>query len=79
MARRIARHAGSRDCGPTRTTTSAISFTARASGWAFQYDANVPDEVGVHFADERFVLGEYVSVNEAGKTHTYRVVVVSHL
>ncbi|MGO8912137.1 MAG: hypothetical protein ACLQDM_22800 [Bradyrhizobium sp.] len=48
-------------------------------GWAFQYDANVPDEVGVHLADERFVLGEYVAINEAEKTHTYRVVVVSHL
>lgn len=50
-------------------------------GWAFHYDAgtDVPDEVGVHLADERFVLGEYVSVKEADKTHTYRVVVVSHL
>jgi hypothetical protein len=50
-------------------------------GWAFHYDAStdVPDEIGVHLADERFVLGEYVSIKEAGKTHTYRVVVVSHL
>jgi len=39
----------------------------------------VPDEVGIHLADERFVLGEYVSIREAGKTHTYRVVAVSHL
>ncbi len=50
-------------------------------GWAFHYDAGayVPDEVGVHLADERFVPGEYVSIKEARKTHTYRVVVVSHL
>ncbi|MGB9117030.1 hypothetical protein [Bradyrhizobium sp.] len=50
-------------------------------GWAFHYDAgaDVPDEVGVHLADERFVLGEYVTIKEASKTHTYRVVVVSHL
>jgi hypothetical protein len=48
-------------------------------GWTFHYDAGMPDEFGVHFADERFVLGEYVSIKEAGKTHTYRVVVVSHL
>jgi hypothetical protein len=50
-------------------------------GWAFHYDADadVPDEVGVHLADERFVLGEYVAIREAGKTHTYRVVVVSYL
>jgi hypothetical protein len=50
-------------------------------GWAFHYDADtgVPDEIGVHLTDERFVLGEYVSIKETGKTHTYRVVVVSHL
>ena len=50
----------------------------RGSGWAFHY-VNTPDEVGVHFADERFVTGEYVSINEAGKLHTYRVASVSHL
>ena len=47
-------------------------------GWAFHY-ANVPDEVGFHFADERFVPDEYVSIDEGGKMHTYRVVSVSHL
>ena len=31
------------------------------------------------FADERFVVGEYVSINERGKMHTYRVTTVSHL
>jgi hypothetical protein len=50
----------------------------RGSGWAFHY-ADVPDEVGFHFADERFVPDEYVSINEVGKMHTYRVVSVSHL
>ncbi len=50
-------------------------------GWAFHYPAatNMPDETGFHFADERFVAGEYVSINEAGKMHTYRIVAVSHL
>ena len=50
-------------------------------GWAFHYNpaANTPDEVGFHFADERFVAGEYVSINEGGKMHTYRVAAVSHL
>lgn len=48
-------------------------------GWVLQYDSNKPDAVGFHFADERFVLGEYVSVNEGAKMHTYRVVSVSHL
>jgi hypothetical protein len=50
-------------------------------GWAFHYDAsaNMPDEVGFHLADECFVAGEYISINERGKMHTYRVVSVTHL
>jgi hypothetical protein len=50
-------------------------------GWAFHYPdaSNTPDEAGFHFADERFVAGEYVSINETGKMHTYRIVSVSHL
>jgi hypothetical protein len=53
----------------------------QGGGWAFHYDADaeVPDEVGVHLADERFVPSEYVSIKEAGKTHTYCVMAVSHL
>lgn len=49
--------------------------------WAFQYDAaaNIPDEAGYHFGDERFVQGEYVSIREEGKMHTFRVVSVSRL
>jgi hypothetical protein len=49
--------------------------------WAFHYDnaGNMPDEVGYHFSDERFTVGEYVSINEGGKMHTYRVAAVSHL
>ena len=50
----------------------------RGSGWAFHY-ADTPDEVGFHLADERFVPGEYVSINERAKMHTYRVASVSHL
>jgi hypothetical protein len=50
----------------------------RGSGWALHY-ANAPDETGFHFADERFVPGEYVSINERSKLHTYRVTAVSHL
>jgi hypothetical protein len=50
-------------------------------GWAFHYPAaaDMPDETGFHFADECFVTGEYVSINEAGKMHTYRIVSVSRL
>jgi hypothetical protein len=47
--------------------------------WAFQYDDNLPDEAGYHFSDERFVLGEYVSINEEGKMHTFRVTQVTRL
>ncbi len=50
-------------------------------GWGFHYDgeATLPDDIGFHFADERFVVGEYVSIKERGKMHTYRVTTVSHL
>ncbi|MEH6952736.1 hypothetical protein V4R08_15805 (plasmid) [Nitrobacter sp. NHB1] len=49
--------------------------------WAFHYDSasNLPDEAGYHFEDERFVPGEYVSINEGGTMHTYRVRSVAHL
>ncbi|NVN88002.1 MAG: hypothetical protein HXX15_18135 [Rhodopseudomonas sp.] len=49
--------------------------------WAFQYDlaGDTPDEAGYHFADERFVQGEYVSINEEGTMHTFRVMSVSRL
>ena len=49
--------------------------------WGFHYDgeANLPDEAGYHFADERLVVGEYVSINERGRMHTYRVMSISHL
>ncbi|WP_022721325.1 hypothetical protein, partial [Rhodopseudomonas sp. B29] len=49
--------------------------------WAFKYDDvdHLPDEAGYHFGDERFVQGEYVSINEDGGMHTFRVVAVSRL
>ena len=66
---------------PGEEIATATSFTVRGGGWAFHYDgtAQVPDDVGVYFADDRFVSGEYASINENGKMHTYRVVSVSHL
>jgi hypothetical protein len=53
----------------------------QGGGWSFHYDGdvNLPDDVGYHFADERFTVGEYVSINEGNKMHTYRVTTVSHL
>lgn len=46
--------------------------------WAFHYDidGDEEDETGYRFGDERFVVGEYVSIEEAGKMHTFRVVSV---
>lgn len=48
--------------------------------WAFHFDSNpgVPDGSGFQFA-ERFVAGEYVSIDESEKVHSYRVASVSHL
>ena len=51
----------------------------QGGGWVLQYDSNKPDAVGFHFGDERFILGEYVSINEGAKMHTYRVESVSRL
>jgi hypothetical protein len=51
----------------------------QGGGWVLHYESNKPDSVGFHFADERFVTGEYVSINEGSKMHTYLVVSVSHL
>ena len=52
-----------------------------SGGWAFHYDRNtsIPNEIELSFANQRFVEGEYVSINENGNMHTYRVVSVSHL
>lgn len=50
-------------------------------GWAFHYDAHggKPDETGYRFGDEKFAIGEYVSVMENGKPHAYKVVSVERL
>ena len=60
----------------------ATWFTGRAAAGHSNYDdgdTGLPDEVGYHFAEERFRVGEYVSVNEGGKLHTYRVTAASYL
>lgn len=51
----------------------------QGGGWAFHYDSALPDDIGFHFADERFTVGEYVSISENGKMHTYRVVSASYI
>lgn len=49
--------------------------------WKFHYDVkgDEDDARGFHFADERFVVGEYVSVIEGDRPHTYQVVMVEWL
>jgi hypothetical protein len=66
---------------PNRQDEHGHLVHRQGGGWAFHYEngTNVPDEVGFHFADERFASGEYVSINEGGRMHTYRVASVSHL
>jgi hypothetical protein len=46
--------------------------------WAFRHDisGNDDDATGFRFQNERFVVGEYVSIREDDKLHTYRVVAV---
>lgn len=49
--------------------------------WAFHYDVKGTDsdESGYRFADERFTVGEYVSIHEANGMHTFRVTSVEHV
>ena len=42
--------------------------------WYFDYrEGEDDDEIGFHFAIERFAPGEYVSIKSAGTMHTYQV------
>jgi hypothetical protein len=61
-----------------------VGVLARRPGgaWYFDYDDSGADddEAGYRLGDERFVLGEYVSVADGeGEMHTYRVVSVRTL
>jgi hypothetical protein len=49
--------------------------------WALHYDVagDEDDEAGYRFGDERFIVGEYVSIREDDGMHTFRVVSVEHL
>jgi hypothetical protein len=49
--------------------------------WSFHYDVrgDDEDEAGYRFETERFVVGEYVSVREDDRLHTFRVVSVEHV
>jgi len=42
--------------------------------WYFDYEeGDRDDEIGFRLGEERFIVGEYVSVNREGVTHTYQV------
>jgi hypothetical protein len=49
--------------------------------WAFHYDirGNEDDETGYHLENERFELGEYVSIREQDKMHTFQVMSVERI
>lgn len=64
---------------PGAATVHGHLVHRRGGSWAFEYEANIPDEDGYHFNEECFVPGEYVSVNEEGRMHPFRVVSVARL
>jgi uncharacterized protein YuzE len=42
--------------------------------WYFDYaEGERDDEIGFRFGEERFVVGEYVSITSSGDQHTYQV------
>lgn len=53
----------------------------RGNHWAFHYDIKGADsdEAGYRFSDERFLLGEYVSIHESDGMRTFRVTSVEHV
>ena len=82
------RHSGARTAWPVVTRfreheDDEIGHLVHKQGgvWAFHYDVSGEgdDEAGYRFENERFVVGEYLSVREGNKQHTYRVVSVEHL
>lgn len=61
----------------------AIGHIIRRPGgsWAFHYDirGDEDDESGYHLEDERFELGEYVSIREQDNMHTFQVMSVERI
>ena len=51
----------------------------RGRTWAFHYDlqGDDADDTGYRLGDERFVVGEYISVREHGAMHTFKVTSVA--
>ena len=61
----------------------AIGHIVRRPGgsWAFHYDirGKEDDETGYHLQDEKFELGEYVSIREQDDMHTFQVMSVERI
>lgn len=49
--------------------------------WSFHYDISgkKADESGFNLQQEKFVIGEYISIREGDLIHAYRVTSVEHL
>jgi hypothetical protein len=66
-----------------RPNDEDIGHLVHTSGgdWAFRYDVlgDQDDETGFRFADEQFVVGEYVSIRDSDATHTFKVSSVEHV
>ncbi|BAF89566.1 hypothetical protein AZC_3568 [Azorhizobium caulinodans ORS 571] len=63
---------------PDETDEKGHLVRKPGGSWAFRYDitGDDEDEAGYRFNDERFVVGEYVSLKEEEAFHTFRVVSV---
>ncbi|MBZ0148355.1 MAG: hypothetical protein K8F62_12570 [Pseudorhodoplanes sp.] len=61
----------------------AVGHMIRRPGgsWAFHYDIRgaEDDEPGFHLENERFEPGEYVSIREDDKMHTFQVISVERI
>lgn len=54
-------------------TTGQLRHVGR-EGWILDFPGDEEDQVGFRFGEERFILGEYVSVRAPdGAQHTFRV------
>ena len=49
--------------------------------WTFRYDiaGDNSDESGVHLQNEKFELGEYISIRDEAGLHAFRVTSVEHV
>jgi hypothetical protein len=49
--------------------------------WAFHYDleGHIDDESGHRLGSDRFITGEYVTIDEEHGTHTFQIASVEHI